>query len=67
LDFVTDWQPANIAAQQLGISPSTLFRLRRSGVLRPAVHWHRCSTGRRAPLQVNIPAARLALQVHCSG
>lgn len=63
--YRSEWVPVAVAAKELGCSVRTLQRLRRAGVLRRGVHWHRSGLGRRAPVQVNLPASRLALQVWC--
>lgn len=65
MSFSSDWLPLRKAADALGISISTLYRMRAQGLLLPAVHWHR-GLGRRSPVQVNVTASRLALQVFCS-
>ena len=60
-----EWLPLRQAADALGVSLSSLYRMRRCGLLLTGVHWHR-GIGRRSPVQVNVTAARLALQVFCS-
>jgi hypothetical protein len=65
VSFSSDWLPLESAAAALGVSISTLYRLRRQQVLLAGVHWHR-GIGRRSPVQVNVSASRLALQVLCS-
>jgi hypothetical protein len=65
--YESKWLPLEAAATELGVSVSTLYRLRRDGYLRPAVHWHRATPGRRSPVQFNVSAVRLLLQVACSG
>lgn len=65
VSFSSEWLPLRRAADALGVSISTLYRMRRDGLLLTGVHWHR-GLGRRSPVQVNISAARLALQVFCS-
>lgn len=64
--YARQWLPLEQAAEALGVSVRTLYRLRLAGVLQRGVHWHRNGLGRRAPVQVNVGAARLALQVFCS-
>jgi len=66
LPFVSDWRSLDDAAQALGCSVSTLYRLRSDGVLKAGVHWHRISTGWRAPLRVNVASCRLALRAQCA-
>lgn len=65
VSFSSEWLPLQKAAQALGVSLSTLYRMRRDGLLLTGVHWHR-GLGRRSPVQVNVTASRLALQVFCS-
>jgi len=65
VSFSSDWLPLGAAADALGLSLSTLYRMRRQGLLLSGVHWHR-GLGRRSPVQVNVTASRLALQVLCS-
>lgn len=64
--YQTEWLPLADAAAHLGVSISTLYRLRQSGHLRRAVHWHRSTPGSRSPVHINVAAARLLLQVACS-
>jgi SLT domain-containing protein len=66
VSYSSDWRRIDAAAAALGTSISTLYRLRRDGVLLRAVHWHRVGGGRRAPVVINVTAARLALQVWCT-
>lgn len=66
VSYSSDWRRIDDAAAALQTSVSTLYRMRAAGVLLPAVHWHRVGPGRRAPVVVNVPAVRLALQVWCS-
>lgn len=35
----------------------------RQGILKPAAHYFRVSTGKRAALKFNLPACELALQI----
>jgi hypothetical protein len=65
-NYISDWRPLPEAAAMLGCSVSTLWRLRAAGVLGRGVHWHRVGLGRRAPVVVNVSAARLALQIQLS-
>ena len=60
-----EWLPLRQAADALGVSLPTLYRMRREQVLLSGVHWHR-GIGRRSPVQVNVESARLALQILCS-
>lgn len=66
VSYESDWLPLTQAAKELGCSVSSLYRMRRTGLLLPAVHWHRSSMGKRAAVQVNVSAARLRLQVFLS-
>jgi len=50
----------------LGISRSTLHRLRAAGIIKDGIHAYRCGIGRRAALRVNVPAVELALRVHAA-
>lgn len=62
--FQSEWLSQAEALAALQISRSTMHRLRAAGVLRDGVHTHRTGLGRRSPLRFNLPACRLALQVH---
>jgi hypothetical protein len=62
----SDWRRIDEAAVALGCSISTLFRLRRSGVLLRALHWRRCGQGQRSRLLFNVEACQLALAIRCS-
>jgi hypothetical protein len=62
---ISQWLPLRQAADALGVSISTLYRMRRDGLLLSGNHWHR-GLGRRSPVQMNVTASRLALQVFCS-
>lgn len=61
--FSSEWRALAPACRALGLSVRTFHRLRAAGRLLPAVHYYRAGMGSRAPLQVNIPACRLALRV----
>lgn len=61
--FYSDWLPQREALQVLGMSRSTLHRLRAAGLLRDGVHAYRIGMGQRAPLRFNVPAIQLALRV----
>ena len=63
-NYRSEWLHLSDAAQALGCSLSTLYRLRDSDRLKAGIHWLRCSPGRRGRVMVNLPAARLLLQVH---
>lgn len=58
--FQTVWVEQGPACEQLGISRTSLWRLRRDGVLRCGVHWYQLA-GR---LMVNPEACRLAIRCH---
>jgi hypothetical protein len=62
--YQSDWRPHLEALKILGCSRMGFWRYRDDGIIRPAVHYHRTGRGSRAPLMINVPACRLALQVH---
>lgn len=65
-NYLSDWMPSGQACAVLHCSPSTLWRMRASGLLRPGIHWTRVSPGGRAPVLYNAPAIALLRQVACS-
>ena len=62
--FRSEWTTQAEALQLLGISRSSMHRLRAAGIIRDGVHTWRAGIGSRAPLRFNVPACELALQVH---
>jgi hypothetical protein len=65
-DYRSQWLSLDDACAALGVSTSTLWRLRDCGLLRPGIHWLRCSPGRRGKVMFNLPAVHLLLQVRCA-
>lgn len=59
--------PTESACRELGISRSTLYRLRMNGLLEPGAHFHRCGLGGSGKLLWNLPSVRLRLQSICWG
>lgn len=64
--FHSEWLPQRDALKVLGIGRTTLWRLRRDGVIRP-VHMYRSGTGPKAKLWLNVEAVRLAMRVASQG
>jgi hypothetical protein len=62
--FQSEWTTQAEALRILGISRSSMHRLRAAGIIRDGIHTWRAGIGSRAPLRFNIPAIELALQVH---
>jgi hypothetical protein len=62
--FQSEWTTQAEALQKLGISRSSMHRLRAAGIIRDGIHTWRAGIGSRAPLRFNVPACELALQVH---
>jgi hypothetical protein len=65
-DYRSQWLSLDEACAALGVSVSTLWRLRDCGLLRPGIHWLRTSPGARGRVQINLPAVHLLLQVRCA-
>ncbi len=64
--YQSQWLTLDEATAALGVSTSTLWRLRDCGLLRPGIHWLRTSPGSRGRVQINLPAVHLLLQVRCA-
>ena len=65
--YESRWVPQREALHELGISRATFWRLRRARIVTSPNHFHRLAFGERAPLAINVPAVRFAMQAHFGG
>ena len=56
------WLSNADAADALGVTIRTLYRMRKRGQLLPGVHYHRTTTGKRGSVFFDVAAVRGVLQ-----